>query len=963
MKTAISILKRQLQKEIRGDLLFDDYSRGRYSTDASIYQMRPLGVVVPKTIEDAQLAISIAGENGVPILARGGGTSQCGQTVNEALVVDTSKYLDGIGEFDRGTQRIVVEPGIVLDRLNQFLKPHGLWFPVDISTSSQATIGGMVGNNSCGARSVRYGTMRDNVGSIEVFLSDGQSLRFGAEGAETPFSSSSPINKNLQNELISIGRREKKEIDERFPKLMRRVGGYNIDRLVSDKDNLANLADIFVGSEGTLGFFKRIQLVLSPLPQNNVLGVCHFSSFYDAMVATKAIVSLKPTAVELVDQTMISLARKIEIFRDVIGNIVKEDCQSVLLVEFGEPDKDTNLNKLEKLIQLMGDLGYGRNTVPVIDTQEQKAVWEVRKQALNIVMSMKGDGKPISFVEDCAVELDDLPEYTARLNSIFERYGTAGTWYAHASVGTLHVRPILNLKLDSDVRIMRAIAEEAFTMVQEYKGSHSGEHGDGIVRSEFHEKMFGSRIVNAFSDVKNLFDPSNLMNPGKIVAPPKMDDRALFRFSHEYKAEPLKTKFDWTEWGSFLGAVEMCNNNGACRKLFGGSMCPSFRATRDEEHSTRGRANVLRLALSSQLGPKGVLSDGMEKSLQLCVGCKACKRECPTGVDMTRMKTEILHKRVENRGISKRDWLVGYLPRYGPWVSKVPWVANLANTKLGSKLRRYFVGFTDEQNLPQWSRIPFDTYKNASGGQEGPEVVVFADCFNRYFEPHNIQATVDVLTAGGCHVHFANSMDGNRRPLCCGKTFLSVGLIEEAKKEAKRFAQAISYWVDRGVPIVGLEPSCIYTVRDDFKDLIDDDDKNFNQVSLVEEYIVEAQKSGKISLNLRSGAGRKALIHGHCHQKAANSVQSSHEVLKLIPGIDVKEIQSTCCGMAGAFGYQAETYTVSRQIGELDFLPAIRKAPEEAVIVATGTSCRHQAASGALKTTHHPITVLRDFIE
>ena len=953
----------RLKKKIEGNVLFDDYSLGRYSTDASIYQIKPIGVVVPKTINDVETVFSVAIDCEVPVLARGAGTSQCGQTVNRALVVDTSKYLDHIISLDVEARRVVVEPGLILDRLNQFLRPHGLWFPVDISTSSQATIGGMVGNNSCGARSIRYGTMRDNVLSIEALLADGRNLMFGVRGPERQLFDNAVVDETLRNKLLEIGEREADEIDLRFPKLMRRVGGYNIDSLVPNVTTPENLAHILVGSEGTLAFFKKVELALSPLPSNTILGVCHFHSFHDAMTATKSIVSLGPTAVELIDRTMIDLARRIEIFRHVISEVIKADSESVLLVEFAEADEATNLRKLNSLVEMMGDLGHGESTVMVGDPAQQKAIWEVRKQALNIVMSMKGDGKPISFVEDCAVELDDLPEYTSRLNEIFLRYGTKGTWYAHASVGTLHVRPVLNLKLDEDVRKMRAIAEETFAMVRQYKGSHSGEHGDGIVRSEFHKPMFGSQIVDAFAEIKTLFDPSNMLNPGRIVNPPSMDDRSLLRFNPTYTTDEFPTEFDWSSWGSFSGAVEMCNNNGACRKLSGGAMCPSFRATRDEQHSTRGRANVLRLALSGQLGLNGITSDAMEESLKLCIGCKACRRECPTGIDMARMKTEIMHKRIAKTGLSIRDRLIGFFPRYAPWFAKIPNIANLCGTKIGSALRQPLFGLSKEQALPIWAQRSFETRNGSIGPTGGAEVVVFADCFNRYFEPHNLQAAVEVLVAGGSRVHFANSVDGDGRPLCCGKTFLSVGLVEEARKESIRLVKAISEWVERGVPLIGLEPSCIFTIRDDLKDLVPGSDIVSRGARLVEEYLLEGHRSGSVSLNLKSANGGHAAVHGHCHQKASNAFTSTLDMLRLIPDINVDEIESTCCGMAGAFGYQADTYKISREIGELEFLPAIRNVPKESFIIADGTSCRHQVASVTGRKASHAITVLRDFLQ
>ena len=630
-----SRLADRLARETEGEVLFDAFSRGRYSTDASIYQIEPIGVVVPKSKADVRATIQIASEFGVPILPRGGGSSQCGQTVGEAVVIDVSKHLNGIADFDPEHQCVAVEPGLVLDSLNAFLRPHGLTFPVDVSTSSRATLGGMAGNNSCGARSLRYGTMRDNVLAIDAILADGTEMHFGEVVHDKP---SPPF----AERLLEIGRDNAVEIAAKFPKLMRRVGGYNVDALITNSP--PNLSHLLVGSEGTLAYSKKIHLSLSPLPAHKALGVCHFPSFFQAMDATRHIVELGPAAVELVDSTMIGLARDIALFRPTVELFVKGAPTALLLVEFAGEDHEAQTNKLNELDDLMASLGFPNALVRAEEPDFQKAVWDVRRAGLNIMMSMKGDGKPVSFIEDCAVALEDLGDYTDRLTQVFRKHGTEGTWYAHASVGCLHVRPVLNLKLESDAVKMRAIAEEAFAMVREYKGSHSGEHGDGLVRSEFHEAMFGAGMVRCFEAVKNHFDPKGHFNPGKIVRPPKMDDRDLFRFKPGYQTKELETGLDWSEWGGFAAAVEMCNNNGACRKRDAAVMCPSFRATgRRAARATRGRANALRLALSGQLGPDAFTSQDMYEAMRLCVGCKGCKRECPTGVDMARMKTEFLH--------------------------------------------------------------------------------------------------------------------------------------------------------------------------------------------------------------------------------------------------------------------------------------------------------------------------------
>src|SRR5689334_21495832 len=712
-ETVVPGLERRLRAERVGDVMFDRFARGRYATDASHYQVMPLGVVAPRTIENANRAIAIAREEGASVTARGGGTSQCGQTVNTSLVVDCSKYLNRVLELDVASRRCVVEPGIVLDDLNRQLKPHGLWFPVDISTASRATIGGMTANNSCGARSLRYGNTRENVLSVDAMLADGTLAHFGQVNPDlSDIPETSPL-KPLARDLLALGDREADAVTERFPQVQRRVGGYNLDSLMPGRNEL-NLAHILVGSEGTLGFSNRIELKLSPvLGSRRTIGACHFGSFRGAMEAAQHIVQLGPIAVELIDRTMLGLARGIEMFQPTIASIVRGDPEAILFVEFGEDEEGENLRRLFQLSELIGTLGYAFDkrgpqwggVVEVLGPKLQAAIAEVRAAGLNVMMSMKAAGKPVSFVEDCAVPLEHLADYTDRLTAIFTRHGTRGTWYAHASVGCLHVRPVLNLRLEKDVKAMRAIAEEAFAMVREYKGSHSGEHGDGLVRSEFHEAIFGSRIVADFKEVKHRFDPGNTLNPGKIVDPHDIHDRTLIRYPPDYRVPQLKTLLDWSAYtgagGGFQGAVEMCNNIGACRKLEGGVMCPSYRATRDERDVTRGRANTLRLAISGQLGADALASDEMAETLKLCVSCKACRHECPTGVDMARMKIEVQAARVASKGLSLRDRMVGYLPHYAPFASRLAPISNLRNNSpLLRALFETFAGISAKRALP-----------------------------------------------------------------------------------------------------------------------------------------------------------------------------------------------------------------------------------------------------------------------
>ncbi len=956
-------------------MLFDRFSRGRYATDASVYQVMPLGVVLPKSGADVEAVLGIAREHGVPVLPRGGGTSQCGQTVNRALVLDCTAHLDGLLEFDAGAATAVVEPGLVLDELNRHLRAHGLWFPVDVSTASRATLGGMTANNSCGSRSIRYGTMRDNVLAIDALLADGTRARFEAvdrerllhDAHDTPTTA-------LVRDLLALGEREADEIRARFPDLLRRVGGYNIDALVpGNRPN--NLAHLLVGSEGTLAFSERITLKLSPLPGNRVLGVCHFPTFHAAMDAAQHLVRLDPSAVELVDHTMIGLSRDIAMFRPVVERFVRGDPAALLLVEFAEPEAAENLRRLRALHETMAELGFrfddpGKQpggVVDAVDADFQKAIWEVRKSGLNIMMSMKSEGKPVSFVEDCAVRLPDLAEYTERLTRIFEKHGTTGTWYAHASVGTLHVRPVLNLKLEADVRAMRAIAEECFEMVREYRGSHSGEHGDGIVRSEFHRDMFGDRLVADFEWVKQRFDPHGLFNPNRIVHPPRMDDRSLLRYAPDYRFEERATVFDWSAWpgasGGLQGAVEMCNNNGACRKFDDSVMCPSWRVTRREKDLVRGRANSLRLALSGQLGPDAFESDEMADTLSLCVSCKACRRECPTGVDMAKFKIEVLAARANKRGVGLRERLVATLPRYAPWAAKAPWLANLRNrVPLLARAAETLLGLAAERTLPAWRGDWFGSRAadTPAVAATDADVLLFADTFNRWFEPHNLRAAREVLTRAGLRVALAGAGTGER-PLCCGRTYLAAGLAEQARAEMRRTAKVLRGAVETGTPVVGLEPSCLLTFRDEAPAMLGADWNEAwgRRVMLLEEFIAERAAAGTFNLPLSLPAGSRALLHGHCHQKSFGVMSPVLRTLALVDGLSVETVASSCCGMAGAFGFQAETLAVSKAMGEASLLPAVRSAPAETWILADGTSCRHQVGDGTGREAVHVAELLR----
>ncbi len=932
-------LSSRLSRHIEGEVLFHPGDRGRYATDASIYQVMPVGVVVPKSIEDVQAALEIAREEGVSILPRGGGTSQCGQTVNDSLVLDFTRHLRGLVSVEGDVAR--VQPGITLGALNEALKPHGKFFPVDPSTWQRCTIGGMAGNNSCGSKSIRYGLMADNTLGIDALLADGSRHFFG-EGEP---------NTDLVARLLALGEREAAEIAARFPEQLRRVGGYNLDALTpaGRAAGRGNLARLLVGSEGTLAVSTALDLKLWPIKPRKVVGICQFPTFRQAMAASQHLVTLDPEAVELVDRTMIDLGRSIPIYRATIDRMVIGEPDSLLIVEFHGHDDGPLLRALDRLEEMMADLGLPHAVVRATDAGFQSQIAEVREAGLNIMMSMKGDAKPVSFIEDCAVALPDLADYTERLTAVFDSHGVKGTWYAHASVGCLHVRPVLNMKDGGDIRKMREIAEECFALVREYKGSHSGEHGDGIVRSEFNETMFGPRIARAFEAVKDAFDPGATLNPGRVVRPPKMDDRSLFRYFPDYAATPLTPALDWSAHpNGFLGAVEMCNNNGTCRKFDAGVMCPSYRVTRDEKHLTRGRANTLRLALTGQLGPEALASDELAETMSLCVSCKGCKRECPTGVDMARMKIEVLHARGQKHGFSWRDRLVAELPRYAPWAARAPWLANLRNRIPAlARLMERATGFSASRALPEFVADPFrDSEAMAPGGRE---VILFGDTFNRYFEPENLRAATRVLAAAGYAVRPAG--DGGR-PLCCGRTYLAAGMVERARAEAQRTLAALS---SSDAPVVGLEPSCLTTLRDEFLALLPGPQTEALAARAM--LLSELLERDRPDMPWQAHPVT-AHVHGHCHQKAFGAFPPAIAALGRIPGVEARPITSSCCGMAGSFGYLAANQAASRAMAEAALLPAVRAAGAGDLIIADGTSCRHQIEGLSGRRAVHSVVVM-----
>ncbi|HEY2187874.1 MAG TPA: FAD-linked oxidase C-terminal domain-containing protein, partial [Caldimonas sp.] len=882
--------------------------------------------------------------------------------------------------------------------LNAALKKTGLWFPVDVSTSAQATIGGMAGNNSCGARSIAYGNMVHNVLGIGARLADGSEAEFGPVAAALGRAA------EVAAFVRELAGRHRAEIEAHWPKQLRRVAGYSLDifhpqseRPYTD-DGSVNLAHLLVGAEGTLAWSRTLTLKLAPLPAAKVLGVVNFPTFRAAMAAAQHIVPLGPTAVELVDRTMIDLAIANPEFAATMRTALIGEPAAILLVEFAAADatKASLVERLARLVELMGELGLVGSVVEMTDDGAQKRLWEVRKAGLNIMMSLKGDGKPVSFIEDCAVPLAHLADYTDALTEVFARHGTRGTWYAHASVGTLHVRPILDMRRDGAAK-MRAIAEEASALVRKYKGAFSGEHGDGLCRGEWIAWQFGPALTKAFRAIKDELDPEGLFNPGKIVDPPKMDDGALFRYPPAGAPAPYRTialvpALDWSAWdvqndprneqvgapgsggdttGGFAKAAEMCNNNGHCRKFDAGTMCPSFRVTRDEEHGTRGRANTLRLALSGQLGDVDAADKAMLEALDLCVSCKGCKRECPTGVDMARMKIEFLAQYAKRHHRSLKDRLVASLPDYAHALSRLAPLANLREQIPGAAaLGERLLGFASERKLPRWRRDTFWRARDqrdfasadttiATARATGNAAVLFVDTFNGIFESENALAAVRVLKAAGYAVHTVEKRGGHH---CCGRTSLTSGRVDEARERASALLDALLPLAEAGVAIVGLEPSCLLTLRDEAlaMRLGAKAEVVARQALLFEEFVAREAAAGRFAIDFAT-ADAQILVHAHCHQKAFAAVAPILDVLRLVPGAQPTLVETSCCGMAGSFGYEKRHQEVSRRMAEASLLPAIRAVPD-AIVVADGTSCRQQIAHGAAREALHAARVLERFL-
>ena len=946
-----------LKTRIEGDVHFDRYSRLLYSTDASMYQIEPIGIVVPRHKGDVQAVIEAANQFGVPVLPRGGGTSLAGQTVGHALVLDFSKHMHNVLEVNKEELWCRVQPGLVQDELNAHVRSLGLQFGPDTSTSNRATIGGMIGNNSAGAHSLTYGKTLDHVIELTVLLSDGSEVvlkELSADALETK-SKGNSLEGRIYREILRLAQEHRSEIVARYPKIMRRVSGYNLDEFI--KAQPFNLSRILVGSEGTLGTVIEAKMRLVPKPKWTALDVIHFHDDLEALYAAQPILETAPYALESTDSMILHLARSNIVQSQRLG-FVQGNPSTLLIVEYAGETEAEIKEQVYRLEDVRKAKGIGYAATLAFKPEEVRAIWGVRKAGLGLLLGTKGDKKPIAFVEDAAVEPAKLPEFIKRFKEIITRHDAIAGYYGHCSVGCMHIRPLINLKEPSEVKKMVSIANEICDLVLEFNGAMSGEHGDGLARSHFNKKLFGPVLYDAFRQVKRVFDPKNLMNPGKIVDAPAITE--FLRISPEYKAWQPETTLDFSEQGGFARAVEMCSGMGECRKKLDGTMCPSYMGTLDEEHSTRGRANALRAVLSGKVPKEDFTGTRLHDVMDLCLECKACKAECPSNVDMAKLKYEFLDHYHRANGLPLRNRMFGGIERLNRIGSQF---APLSNWIVGSGWNRWLMeklaGIDQRRPLPQFASVTFEDWfgeRKAEGEGAKGEVVLFHDTFNNFNTPHVAIAAACLLERLGYRVELVNKR-------CCGRPMISKGMLGEAKSNAAWNVDRLIEYTERGVPTVGLEPSCLLTLRDEYPDFLRTSQaKRVAENSfLLEEFLLREQSAGRVSLSFGTPGG-KALLHGHCHQKALVGTAPTVAVLKSA-GFEVSEVDSGCCGMAGSFGFEKEHYDLSLTIGNRRLAPAVKAASAEVAVIAPGISCRQQIEHLTGRRAKHPAEVLWERME
>ena len=955
-------LQRDLEARLAGEVRFDKISRALYSTDASVYQIEPLGVVIVRTREDTLNTIRCARRHGCSITARGGGTSQAGQAIGSGIQLDTSKHFNRLLEVNVEERWARVEPGIVLDELNTKLAPHRLRFAPDISTASRATIGGMISNNSSGARSVLYGKTIDHVLDLHLALADGSVAHFRPlEGDQlASVTAADTLEGACYRSVQRLGTKFAAEIDRHYPKILRRVGGYNLDEFTRcEQDQRCNMAKVVVGSEGTLGIVLEARLNLVPLPNAKAVLTIEFDELLDALAATPAILEHGPSAVEVMDSSILDHAKENPALESMRRGVIRGNPGALLCVEFYANDATELPDRLAALERDVATRAPRAVCVRATDAEDQGRIWRLREASLGLSMAIKGDAKSISFVEDTAVAPAKLRDYIERFLEIVRAHGTTAGIYAHASVGCLHVRPVVNMKTTDGVRQFEAIANDIADLVLEYGGALSAEHGDGLVRGPFMAKMFGPDLYEAFRQIKQTFDPDGLFNPGKIVDSPPLTDN--LRYGAGFVTPDPVAFFDHSEHGGFGRAVEMCSGVGACRKTLTGTMCPSYIATRDEAHSTRGRANVLRQAMQGRLDETGLGDEAVYRVLDLCLECRACKTECPVGVDVARFKSEFLADYHRRHGTPLGARTLGHIHDLSAWASRL---SLLINPMLGvgwvRRLNERLLGIDKRRSLPRWaSRTLSAQWRNGAEPGTGPRVTLFRDTFTNYFHPEIGLAAADVLRRAGMVVDLGPSV-------CCGRPLISQGLLTEARNRAAQTVRRLGPVTAEGQKLVVLEPSCLSALKDDVPALLRGAEQEHakrvaDACMLFEEFLEGEVAAGRAELSLSAGP-RRVMLHGHCHQKSLGLVPPAVSLLGRIPGATITELDAGCCGMAGSFGYARDHFDVSRTIGERSLLPMARTLDSESVLVAAGVSCRHQVHDFTGVRALHPAELLQSLI-
>ncbi len=965
---ALTDFLRALKRESQGEIRTDEYSRVLYSTDASIYSVMPHGVFFPASRDDVHMAVTLAAKFGIPILPRTGGSSLAGQAVSEAVVMDFTRHLNRILEVNEAEGWVRAEPGLVLDQLNNSIAPTGLQFGPDPASSNRAALGGIVSNNSTGSHSICYGMTADHILNMNVVLSDGSQVYLGPLEMEElkKKAQRSGAEGRIYQEMIELTQspEHRKAIIEGTPRHWRRCGGYNLDRFVGKaasfkvpQDERFNLAKLVCGAEGTLAVIQDVTLNLVPIPEARGLAIVHFGSTVEALRQIPAILEASPSAIELLDNLGLQLCKDVPEYARLLSTFIEGDPDCILITEFYGSGEVELRSKIEYLRTVLAAQGHNDSVLPVLEPSRQGNVWAVRKAGLGLLMSIKGDHKPIPFIEDAAVPTEHLAEYVEKIGRFCEERDTRVAYYAHASAGCVHIRPLINTKEASEIAKIPEILDFAVDLLQGYGGALSSEHGDGRARSWMNERFFGPDLYRLYQKVKQIWDPEGLLNQGVVVDAPAGTEN--LRYGPDYEVIPLELNLDFSAEHGFDRAVEMCNGAGICRKETAGVMCPSFMVTREEEHTTRGRANALRAALSGELPHEELTSKRMYEVMDLCVECKGCKSECPSSVDMAKIKFEFLAQYHKKHGIPLRTRMFGDIAKISRLTSGV--LAPVFNGVLGSLPVRFILdralGISMQRKMPTFARQPFTAWfrQRSRNGQQKKQVVLFHDTFNTFNDPHVSIAAVEVLEAAGFEV----ILPGHR---CCGRPLISKGLVKRARAAAKDTVERLLPYAKQGLPIIGLEPSCLLSMRDEYLYLLpESEDARIvaSQAVLFDEFIARLVEEGQLPMTFTSTA-KEVLLHGHCHQRALVGTEPTRKILALPENYHVREVDSSCCGMAGAFGYEKEHYAISRKMAERRLVPEIRSAGRDALIVAPGTSCRHQLQHYDIKRVLHPAEVLRD---